>query len=127
MPKTAVDFAGKLVINSDLVLAIAATEPNSPRCAVPTTKTTPTLGFATLVSRAISPMWRAPISKTQYLVVSLDRSKVNGTPISVLKFPSVAIVWPFRVKIEFKNSLVVVFPWEPVIPTTLSSDNLTRR
>ena len=96
-------------------------------CAVPTTSTTPTFGFAIFVNFAMSPECLAPISKIQNLVCSLQRKRVSGTPISVFKFPAVATVSPSSLRIEFKNSFVVVLPCEPVIPTIFNSGNFDRR
>ena len=111
------------MINSALVLAIASTDPNSPIWAEPTTNTTPTSGELTLVNFAISPKCLAPISTMQNLVFSLHLKSVNGTPISVLKFASVATHSPTDFNIECRNSLVVVLPCEPVIPITFISES----
>ena len=72
----------------------------------------------------MSPTCLAPISTIQYLVCSSQRRIVSGTPISVLKFPSVATVLPANCRIEARNSFVVVLPCEPVIPTNFSPVNL---
>ena len=54
----------------------------------------------------------------QYLLLSVQRSRVKGTPSSLLKEASEAIVSPSLLRIEKSRSLVVVLPWLPVIPIT---------
>ena len=59
----------------------------------------------------------------QYLLSFVQRRRVNGTPSSLLKDPIEATVSPSALRIESNKSLVVVFPWLPVIPITFRSFN----
>ena len=72
------------------------------------------------VSPAMSPMWRAPISRTRNRVAAPARSMVRGTPSSLLSEPIVAIVGAALESTVASMSLVLVLPWEPVRPATVS-------
>ncbi len=48
------------------------------------------------------------------------RSMVSGTPSSLLSEPIVAIVGAALESTAASRSLVLVLPWEPVSPTTVS-------
>ena len=72
------------------------------------------------VSPAMSPMWRAPISRTRNRVAVSARSMVSGTPSSLLSEPIVAVVGATLESTAASRSLVLVLPWEPVTPTTVS-------
>ena len=56
--------------------------------------------------------------------VSSSRNKVSGTPMELLRFPSVASTLNRRESDAAINSLVVVFPLVPVTPTTVRPPRL---
>ncbi len=97
---------------------MAARDPNSPRWATPTLRTTPTCGVTMSARNRMCPTPRAPISTTRKSVVSSARSTVSGTPISVLKEPMGATVSPEVSSSWASRSFVLVLPCEPVMPTT---------
>ena len=88
-------------MSSPLVCAIFSTLPNSPKCAVPTRNTTPTSGLAISHNAAISPRWRAPISRMQYFVSGVHSRRVIGAPSSLLKDAFVEMAKILNKKIVF--------------------------
>ena len=113
-------------MSSPFVWAIFSTLPNSPKCAVPTRNTTPTSGLAISHNAAISPRWRAPISRMQYFVSGVHSRRVIGAPSSLLKDAFVETHCARLESIDASKSLVVVFPLEPVIAITFRSGNSLR-
>ena len=77
-------------------------------------------GRAIATSRAISPTPLAPISTIRYRVSASIRSIVIGAPTSLLKDPGGATVAPCSLRMAASRFLVVVLPFEPVMPTILS-------
>ena len=61
-----------------------------------------------------------PISTTATWCSLRIRSSVRGTPISLLKFPSVFSTRYFSASTAAMNSLVLVLPTLPVMPTTFT-------
>ena len=100
--------------------SIPSREPKNSRCAVPMPVKRPTSGCAMSHSAAISPGWFVPISRTRNSASSGQFRIVRGRPMWLLKLPSVPYVEPTFAKKAFKNSLVVVFPADPVTPITLA-------
>ncbi len=68
--------------------------------------------------RAISPGARMAISSTQKSSLPVASSTVSGSPTSVFRLPWVRSTWPAGESAAAMSSLVVVFPLEPVTPTT---------
>ena len=89
---TATPPVGSASISSALARAMFSIVPSSSRCAGPMFVITPTSGLTNEVSHAIWPRPRMPSSLMQISVSSSIRQIVRGTPISVLKLPSFAIV-----------------------------------
>ena len=79
-------------------------------------------------SSAMFPTWSAPISRTRISVLAGAASTVRGSPISLFRFPRVALtrVPPERNTAE-SASLVVVLPMLPVMPTTVGASVPGRR
>ncbi len=104
--------------NSDFPRIIFSNPPNVPMWALPMFVINPCVGFAISQSRAISPRWFAPISTTAISVESSIARTVSGTPIWLFRFPFVAWVLYLQPSTRLTNSLLVVFPFEPVNATT---------
>ena len=104
--------------NSPLVAITPSREPNPCRCAFPTLVMSPKLGHTSFTSVSISPGLLAPISITAARVSPLMRNRVRGTPIWLLRLPSVAITLYFFLRHAAISSLVVVLPFVPVRATT---------
>ncbi len=81
--------------------------------------TSPIRGGVIPVSSAMWPLPLAPISSTRKRVSAATRRAVSGSPISLLKEPSVYTVLPIRPSSWAIRSLVPVFPAEPVRPITV--------
>ena len=113
--------------SSPLVSAIASREPNSPRCAVPTLRTTPIRGGAISASAAMWPRPRADISSTRNRVSASARSAVHGCPSSLLNDPGGATTDPSGDSTAASRSFVDVLPDDPVTPTTVSPDSVVSR
>ena len=69
-------------------------------------------------SSAISPAWLAPISITAVPCSGRSRSRVSGTPMWLLRLPSVASTGPRAAHTAASICLVVVLPLLPVTPIT---------
>jgi hypothetical protein len=63
---------------------------------------------------SISPAWSMPSSTTHTSCCASSLSRVRGTPMSLLKFPSVLWTQNLAPSTAAVISLVVVFPTEPV-------------
>ena len=100
---------------------VASMPPKPPAWASPTMRTAPMSGVTRPASRAIIPPWSAPNSLTRNRVASVTRSIVSGAPTSLLKEFRGATVSPSSWRIRWTRFLVVVLPFEPVIPTTRRS------
>ena len=96
--------------------AMPSCDPKNSICAVPIDAITPTSGSAMSQSAFISPGWFVPISRTRNSASSGQFITVIGSPMWLLKFPSV----PGQARNVFRNSLVVVFPADPVTPATFA-------
>ena len=79
---------------------------------------TPISGRAIAASSAIWPKPRIASSRMHTSVSGSRRHNVSGTPISLLKLASAAIVRATGAQSAARMSLVEVLPIEPVIPTT---------
>ena len=117
---TATPSAGSASTSSPLACAIAATEPNSPRCAVPTLSTTPIRGGTAAASAAMWPVPRAENSSTRWRVAWSARKAVQGRPSSLLNDSGGATVGPSGASTAASRSFVEVLPELPVTPTTVS-------
>ncbi|CAB4872750.1 unannotated protein [freshwater metagenome] len=113
--------AGSASTNSPLANAMAAREPNSPRCAVPTLRTTPIRGGASLASSAMWPIPRADSSRARKSVSASARRAVHGCPSSLLNDPGGATTDPSGRSTAEMRSFVDVLPDDPVTPTTVRS------
>ena len=89
---TATPPGGSAAINSAFARATFSIVSTSSRCTGPTFVITPMSGRAVSASCAIWPSPRIPISLMQTSVSSSIRHSVSGTPSSLLKLPSFAIV-----------------------------------
>ena len=116
--KTATSFARASSV--PFSSAIPARDLKNSRWAVPTPVTTPTSGSAMSQRAAISPGWFDPISTTRKSASSGQLRIVIGRPRWLLKFPSVACVFPAHERNVRSSSFVVVLPAEPVTPTTVA-------
>ena len=81
---------------------------------------TPMSGRQMSVSRAISPKWFIPSSRTASRWPSFRLNRVRGTPMSLLKLLVGARVRPRQETTETVISRVEVFPLEPVMATNLA-------
>ena len=118
--------AGNDSTSSPFPSATASTDPNSLVCAAPTTVTIPTVGRPTAHNEAMWPIPRAPISSTSASVPSGALSTVSGTPISLLNDRWLAWVGRSAARTAASRSFVVVFPTEPVMPTTVPPSSRSR-
>ena len=89
--------------------------------AVPILVITAISGWAQRDSRAISPGPRMPISTTTAAWSPWVPNKVRGTPMSLLLLLALACTGPSDPRAERINSLVVVFPADPVTATTAAA------
>ena len=74
--------------------------------------------MATETRLSMSPGWLAPISMTAILVSGVMLRSDRGTPISLLRFPRVAVTLYFTESTALMSSLVVVLPFVPVSAMT---------
>ncbi len=79
---------------------------------------TPTVGPTSRASISISPGALMPISTAAARWPALSFRSVSGTPIWLFRFPSFLSTGPFCFRMPASISLVVVLPFEPVMPTT---------
>ncbi len=117
MLRMATSVGSRSVTISVFALRVASMPPNSPACASPTLSTTPMSGRAMRTRRVISPMPLAPISATRNSVSSVTSSIVMGAPTSLLNDARGAMVGPTCSRIDRSRFLVVVLPFDPVMPT----------
>ena len=89
---TAIPPAGSASIASAFARATSSTVPTSSRCSGPIEVTSATVGRATAQSSAIWPRPRMPISVTSTRVSGSRRSTVSGSPSSLFRLASAAIV-----------------------------------
>ena len=101
-------------------LAMPSLSPKNSMCAVPMFVTSPASGLATSQRCAISPGWFVPISSTRKSASSGVLRIVTGRPRWLLKFSAVAWTVPTPERNAFRSSFVVVFPADPVTPTTFA-------
>ena len=106
---------------SVLALRIPSLVPRFSRWQSPILVITHMSGCAILDNLSISPKSLIPISRTATSSSSVSLKTVSGSPISLLKLPSVFNTLYFSDKTELIVSLVLVLPTLPVIPTTLTS------
>ncbi len=106
---------------SPFACAIAERDPNSPRWAMPTLRTTETSGGAIAQRSAMWPTPRAPISRTRKRVEGSTPRTVSGSPSSLLNDWYVATVGPASESTAASMSLTLVLPCEPVTATTRRS------
>ena len=116
--RTASPSAGSAAGSSAFALAIRSMLPARSRWVGCTASTTPTSGRAISASRAISPTVYMLISRTAASCVGSSRSRVIGSPVSELRFPSFRSVVSSRERTSAVISLAIVLPVEPVMPTT---------
>ena len=116
--RTASPSAGSAAGSSAFALAIRSMLPARSRWVGCTASTTPTSGRAISASRAISPTVYMLISRTAASCVASSRSRVIGSPVSELRFPSFRSVASSRERTSAVISLAIVLPVEPVMPTT---------
>jgi len=82
-------------------------------------------GRAISQSAAISPGAFVPISITATSDSAEIASKLNGTPISLLKLSGFLVTWNLAPSTAAMSSLTVVFPQLPVTPMTgMFNENL---
>ncbi len=74
----------------------------------------PASGLTISVRKAISPGWLAPISNKPACVSPFISRILSGTPMWLLRFPFVAVTRKRVASTAWINSLVVVFPLDPV-------------
>ena len=104
-----------------LAFKIPSRLPRFSMCARPMLVITQISGWLMDASSCISPKWSIPISRTATSCSSVRLKMVSGSPIPLLKFPSVLRTLYFRERTEAIVSLVLVLPTLPVMPTTLMS------
>jgi len=111
---------------SPLARRTPSREPTPSRCAGKMEVTMPTSGVTTEDSASISPKAFMPISSTPNCSSPSKRDSVNGSPRSLLALPIVAVVLPKKPSAAAANSLVEVFPHEPVMPTMRTRSRSSR-
>ena len=99
---------------------IEAHDPKTSMCATPTLVTTTTSGRAIPERSLTSPSRRAPISAMTTSVSAAAPSRVSGSPTSLLNDPGLAWTRKRVLTTASARSFVEVFPFEPVIPTTVA-------
>ena len=104
--------------------AMASRLPMNSMCAVPMFVMMATSGFAIAARGWISPGWFMPISSTAISSAALARSSMRGTPMWLLKLPSVFSTRNRRLKTAAVKSFVLVLPLLPVIATTRKGSRL---
>ena len=77
-------------------------------------------GFARAASGAISPGWFIPISQTAAVSAVVAERIESGTPMWLLKFPSVLTTRKRVASTAAANSFVLVFPLLPVMQSTFN-------
>ncbi|CAB5069056.1 unannotated protein [freshwater metagenome] len=117
---TAQPDAGRLSTSSALARATPSIPPRRSVWAAATRVTTPTVGRATVQSRAISPSPRIPISSTSASLSSGALRTVAGSPQSLFRLFSLAAVRQRAPSTSRARSFTLVLPTEPVMPTTRS-------
>jgi len=112
---TATPSAGRALSTAPFSRATASTVAMNSRCSRCALLTSATVGRAMAASCAISPGWFMPSSSTATRWPSRRRSKVSGTPMSLLKLPWVASDAPAFQACRMAASIcvTVVLPLEP--------------
>ena len=116
---TAVPSAGSASTISPFACAIASREPNSPMWAVPTLSTAATCGGAIRAQLGDVADAAGAHLEGEEAGSGVARSTVSGTPISLLRLPSVQTVSPAPASTWARKSLVPVFPCDPVSASTV--------
>ena len=100
--------------------AIPSWSPKNSICAVPMFVMSEQSGSAMSQRWAISPGWFVPISRTRKSASFGQLRMVIGSPMWLLKLPSVAWTLPTVERNALTSSFVVVLPAEPVMATTFA-------
>ena len=116
--KNTVPLSGIKPSISVFALKTPGLSPSLSRWAFPMSVYTASVGLTICARRLISPKSEMPISITAASCSGSMRNIVSGTPSSLLKFLSVLSTLNRCDKTDEIISFAVVFPTEPVIPTT---------